>query len=94
MIRGVQKHVLSLKEIKGYGSKANSVDFAFINIWRNPSFVAVKNRGFSYVSASRINGVDRRAYDVNDWIKPAGVATNKTLFTLIPMIRLLILVLM
>ena len=56
MIRGVQKHVLSLKEIKGYGSKANSVDFAFINIWRNPSFVAVKNRGFSYVSASRING--------------------------------------
>ena len=42
MIRGVQKHVLSLKEIKGYGSKANGVDFAFINIWRNPSFVAVK----------------------------------------------------
>lgn len=85
MIRGVQKHVLSLKEIKGYGSKANSVDFAFINIWRNPSFVAVKNRGFSYVSASRINGGPiGRAYDVNDWIKPAGVATNKTLFTLIP----------
>ena len=85
MIRGVQKHVLSLKEIKGYGSKANSVDFAFINIWRNPSFVAVKNRGFSYVSASRISGGPiGRAYDVNDWIKPAGVATNKTLFTLIP----------
>ena len=55
MVQGVQKHVLSLKEIKGYGSKANSVDFAFINIWRNPSFVAVKNRGFSYVSASRID---------------------------------------
>ena len=54
MIQGVQKHVLSLKEIKGYGSKANGVDFAFINIWRNPSFVAVKNRGFSFVSASRI----------------------------------------
>ena len=44
-----------------------------------------KNRGFSYVSASRINGGPiGRAYDVNDWIKPAGVATNKTLFTLIP----------
>ena len=85
MVQGVQKHVLSLKEIKGYGSKANGVDFAFINIWRNPSFVAVKNRGFSYVSASRINGGPiGRAYDVNDWIKPAGVATNKTLFTLIP----------
>ena len=85
MIQGVQKHVLSLKEIKGYGSKANGVDFAFINIWRNPSFVAVKNRGFSFVSASRINGGPiGRAYDVNDWIKPAGVATNKTLFTLIP----------
>ena len=85
MIQGVQKHVLSLKEIKGYGSKANGVDFAFINIWRNPSFVAVKNRGFSFVSASRISGGPiGRAYDVNDWIKPAGVATNKTLFTLIP----------
>lgn len=42
MVQGVQKHVLSLKEIKGYGSKANSVDFAFVNIWRNPEFVAVK----------------------------------------------------
>ena len=85
MVQGVQKHVLSLKEIKGYGSKANSVDFAFINIWRNPSFVAVKNRGFSYVSASRINGGPiGRAYDVNDWIKPAGVTTSKTGFALIP----------
>lgn len=84
MIQGIQKHVLSLKEIKGYGSKANDIDFAFINIWRNPSFVAVKNRGFSYVSASRISGGPiGRAYDVNDWIKPAGVVTNKTLFTLI-----------
>ena len=85
MVQGVQKHVLSLKEIKGYGSKANSVDFAFVNIWRNPEFVAVKNRGFSYVSASRINGgpVGRR-YDVDNWIKPVGVATNRTMFTLIP----------
>ena len=85
MVQGVQKHVLSLKEIKGYGSKANSVDFAFINIWRNPSFVAVKNRGFSFVSASRISGGPiGRAYDVNDWIKPAGVTTSKTGFALIP----------
>ncbi len=35
-----------------------------------------------------------RAYDVNDWIKPAGVATSKTGFTLIPDDKLLILVLM
>ena len=38
-----------------------------------------------YVSASRINGgpVGRR-YDVDNWIKPVGVATNRTMFTLIP----------
>ena len=32
MIQGVQKHVLSLKEIKGYGSKANGVDLSLIHI--------------------------------------------------------------
>ena len=84
-VNGAQKHVLSLNEIKRYGSSANAVDFSFVNIWRNPSFVAVKNRGFSFVSASRLTGGPiGRAYDVNSWIKPAGVATNKTLFTLIP----------
>lgn len=83
-VGGMQKHVLSLKEIKANGSDANSVDFAFVNIWRNPEFTFVKNRGFSFVSASRISGGPiGRQYDVNNWIKPAGVATHKTLFTLI-----------
>ncbi len=85
MVQGVQKHVLSLKEIKGYGSKGKQCRLCFHQYMEKSEFVAVKNRGFSYVSASRINGgpVGRR-YDVDDWIKPAGVATNKTLFTLIP----------
>ncbi len=83
-VGGVQKHVLSLKEIKAYGSDVNSIDFAFINIWRNPEFTFVKNRGFSFVGASYIGrGAIGRQYDQNNWIKPSGVAAHKTQFTMI-----------
>lgn len=58
-IEGIQigneiKNVVTLKE--AVDASSGSIDFAFVNIWRNSSFVPVANRGFAYISAARLSG--------------------------------------
>ena len=60
-VGGSVKNILSLSDVISVSS--GSVDFAFVNIWRNTNITdasgflnRVGNRGFAYVSADRLDG--------------------------------------
>lgn len=60
------KNVVTLKE--AVDASSGSVDFAFVNIWRNSDLVPVGSRGFAYVSAARLSGGPVGRQVDTDWL--------------------------
>lgn len=79
-VNGATKNIVSLSDTKAAG--VGSVDFAFVNLWRNAQFVSIANRGFAFVGADRLTGGPVARPHDDAWIKP--VVRNKTFFNIIP----------
>lgn len=61
------KNVVTLKE--ALDAPYGSIDFAFVNIWRNSGLVPVSSgRGFAYVSAARLSGGPVARQVDTDWL--------------------------
>lgn len=73
------KNIVTLKE--ALDASSGSIDFAFVNIWRNSSFVAVANRGFAYISAARLSGGPVGRQVDTDWL--GGITKNAVGFNII-----------
>ncbi|SCD20406.1 hypothetical protein PSM36_1586 [Proteiniphilum saccharofermentans] len=76
-IEGIQvgneiKNVVTLKE--AVDAPSGSIDFAFVNIWRNSDRVPVGSRGFAYVSAARLSGGPVGRQVDTDWL--GGMTKN------------------
>lgn len=60
------KNVVTLKE--ALDAPSGSIDFAFVNIWRNSGLALVANRGFAYISAARLSGGPVGRQVDTDWL--------------------------
>lgn len=54
VVNGELKNVVTLNDL--ITSTSGSIDFAFVNFWRNSGLVVIANRGPGFVSADRITG--------------------------------------
>lgn len=73
------KNVVTLKE--ALDASAGSIDFAFVNLWRNSSFGVIANRGFTYISAARMSGGPVGRQVDTDWL--SGITKNAVGFKVI-----------
>lgn len=73
------KNVVTLKE--ALDASAGSIDFAFVNLWRNSSFGVIANRGFAYISAARLSGGPVGRQVDTDWL--SGITKNSVGFNVI-----------
>ena len=78
-LNGTLKNVVTLSDITK--STAGSIDFAFVNFWRNKDLVVIANRGLGFASADRITGGTVGRQVDAPWVT---TGTNSTFFKLIP----------
>lgn len=79
-VGGQLKNILTLQD--AVNSSGGSIDFAFVNFWRNSGFVPIANRGPGFASADRISsGTVGRQVDV-PWL--SVITNNAVFFKIIP----------
>jgi hypothetical protein len=80
VVNGQLKNVVTLNDL--VNSTSGRIDFAFVNFWRNSSFVPIANRGPGFASADRITGGTVGRQVDAPWLTNVGL--NATFFKLIP----------
>lgn len=80
VVNGQIKNVVTLNDL--VNSTSGRIDFAFVNFWRNSSFVPIANRGPGFASADRITGGTVGRQVDAPWLTNVGL--NATFFKLIP----------
>jgi hypothetical protein len=80
VVNGQFKNVVTLNDL--VNSTSGRIDFAFVNFWRNSSFVPIANRGPGFASADRITGGTVGRQVDAPWLTNVGL--NATFFKLIP----------
>lgn len=81
MVNGQLKNVVTLNDLVN-ATGGGSIDFAFVNFWRNSSLVPIANRGPGFASADRITGGTVGRQVDAPWLTNVGL--NATFFKLIP----------
>lgn len=80
MVNGQLKNVVTLNDV--VNASSGSVDFGFVNFWRNSDRVVIANRGLGFASADRITaGTVGRQVDT-PWL--SAVPKKATFFKIIP----------
>ena len=79
VVNGQLKNVVTLNDL--VNATGGSIDFAFVNFWRNSGRVVIANRGLGFASADRITGGTVGRQVDAPWLT---LGMNATFFKLIP----------